>query len=119
MQAEDSIHKKLRPFSNVLRYQVIDIRTSAAEQSNNICCSVVPHTRNDPTPIYRAGGSEKGWRPSSEQSHKPAEVARYLPLFARGFLHKSDEFVFMHLAELCEIMPTAESHWQYGNDDPH
>jgi len=81
MQA-DVIPKILRPCSNVLTYQVTDIRTSRTEQSNNISCSVVSQMRDVQATIYQV-------------------AARYSQLFARGLFRESGEPVkYVHLAEL-------------------
>jgi len=39
------------PFANVPQQRVVDIPTSAAEKSDNIRCSVVPHMRDSPTQV--------------------------------------------------------------------
>jgi len=44
MEAGATIDEIFCPFSNVPKYQLIDIGPSGAEQSNNISCSVVPRT---------------------------------------------------------------------------
>src|SRR5271155_2582324 len=76
----DLISKISRPFSNVLQYQSIDIPSSGAEQSNNISCSVVPLTRDDPTPIDQLAVDERRF-------------------FARGFSGESDQLPkYSHLA---------------------
>jgi hypothetical protein len=49
-----------RPSSNVLRYQVVDIPTSGAEQSNYISCSILPRSMELPVPILlRHSGPEE------------------------------------------------------------
>jgi len=86
MEADLVIPKIFRPFSNVLQHQFIDIRTSGAEQSNNISCSVVPRIMDFPIPIRFF-----------------QMVADDLQLFARGFSRESDEPVkCLHLGPLIE-----------------
>ena len=84
MEADLIIPKIFRSFSNVLQHHFIDIRTSGAEQSNNINCSVVPRFMDFPIPIRFF-----------------QMVADNLQLFARRFSRESDEpLKYLHLGPL-------------------
>jgi hypothetical protein len=80
----DLIPKIFRSFSKVLSYQFSDIPTSAAEQPNNVSCSVGPRTMDFPIPIPLC-----------------QTVTDRLQLVATGFSRESDELLkYLHLAQL-------------------
>jgi adenylylsulfate kinase len=87
----DRIPNIFGPFSNVLQYQLIDIGTSGAEQSNNISCSVVPQMRDFPTPVFQMAPNPRSGCLQCQQ------------FFARGFSRESDELVkHLHLPPLIQ-----------------
>ena len=80
----DLILKIFRPFSKVLPHQFIDVQTSAAEQPNNISCSVVPWAVDFPIPIHL---------PQTGADDVPQTGADAPPFFARGLSRESDQCV--------------------------
>jgi hypothetical protein len=90
----DLILKIFRPFSNVLPHQFIDVQTSAAEQPNNISCSVVPRAVDFPIPIHL---------PQTGADDVPQTGADAPPFFARGLSRESDQCVkFLNLTPLIQ-----------------
>jgi hypothetical protein len=79
MEADHRGPEVLFPYPNIIPELVLKIRAAAAEQSYDISCSVVPQTRNSPTPALQATENVSSVEPS------------YVPSFAGGLSRKSDK----------------------------
>jgi hypothetical protein len=70
-------------YPNIIPELVLKIRAAAAVQSYDISCSVVPQTRNSPTPVLQAA--------PNPPSVDPSQRSRCLPSFAGGLSCKSEK----------------------------
>jgi hypothetical protein len=96
MEANHPLPEVPLSYPNIKPELVLKIRAAAAEQSYDISCSVVPQTRNSPTPVLQA--TENG--PSVDPS--------YLPSFAGGLSRESDKSAeYLHWTKTTDLLKTS------------